>query len=253
VVRVKICGITHLEDALAAEEAGADFLGFVFHPPSPRYVSPERAGEIIAALRRSEGGASRDRPIRTVGVFVDEELDRVWEALRTCNLDYAQLHGEEPPEYVAALGKRAIKALRVRSTADVESLRDYEAAAYLLDAYHPTMPGGTGKTWNWELAMGARQYGRIILAGGLTPGNVAEAVRRVRPYGVDVSSGVESAPGRKDIAKVQRFLAAAKGLPHPDQHQYEERPDIHQPKVGPQADGVTNGYRADRADGLRAG
>ena len=209
-VRVKICGITNVEDALAAAEAGADFLGFIFYPPSPRYVTPEQAGEIIAALRRLEGETGRQHPTRAVGVFVDEELDRVRETIRECDLDYAQLHGEEPPEVVAALGQRVIKALRVRSAADVERLGAYRAAAYLLDAYHPTMQGGTGQAWDWELATAAKQYGPVILAGGLNPDNVAGAVRRVRPYGVDVSSGVESSPGRKDIAKVRRFVAAAK-------------------------------------------
>jgi phosphoribosylanthranilate isomerase len=214
-VRVKICGITNVEDALAATEAGADLLGFNFYPPSPRYVTMERAGEIIAALLRSEGGRDRQQPIRTVGVFVDEELDRVREAIRECDLDYAQLHGEEPPEYVAALEGRAIKALRVRSEADIERLAAYSASAYLLDAYHATKSGGTGQAWDWGLATAAKQYGPIIVAGGLTPDNVAEVVRQVQPYGVDVSSGVESTPGRKDIAKVQRFVAAAKGVsPH---------------------------------------
>ena len=211
-VRVKICGITNVEDALAAVEAGADLLGFIFYPPSPRYVTMERTGDIIATLRRSERGTGREQPLRMVGVFVDEELGRVLEAIRECDLDYAQLHGEETPEYVAALGRHAIKALRVRSEADIEQLAAYQATAFLLDAYHPTKSGGTGQAWDWELATAAKQYGPVIVAGGLTPDNVAEVVCRVRPYGVDVSSGVESAPGRKDIAKVQRFVAAAKGL-----------------------------------------
>lgn len=211
-VRVKICGITNVEDALAAREAGADLLGFIFYPPSPRYVTRGQAGEIIAALRQSEGGSDRQQPIRTVGVFVDEELDRVREAIQECDLDYAQLHGEEPPEYVAALGGHAIKALRVRSEADVERLAAYSASAYLLDAYHPTKSGGTGQAWDWGLATAAKQYGPVIVAGGLTADNVAEVVRQVQPYGVDVSSGVESTPGRKDTVKVQRFVAAAKGV-----------------------------------------
>jgi len=205
-VRVKICGITNLEDALAAVEAGADLLGFVFYPLSPRYVALERAREIILALRRS--GAT----VRMVGVFVDEELTRVREAIRECDLDYAQLHGEEPPAYVAALGGRAIKALRVRSAADVERLGSYQAAAYLLDTYHPTKPGGTGEVWEWGLAVAAKRYGPIILAGGLTPDNVAQAVRQVRPWAVDVSSGVEVAPGRKDRVRMRRFVAAVRGL-----------------------------------------
>jgi len=202
-VRVKICGITNLEDALAAAEAGADLLGFVFYPPSPRCVALGRAREIIAALRSS--GAA----VRTVGVFVNEELGRVWEAIRKCDLDYAQLHGEEPPAYVAALGERAIKALRVRSEDDLERLSSYQAVAYLLDTYHPTKPGGTGEAWDWGLAVAAKRYGPVILAGGLTPDNVAQAVRRVRPCGVDVSTGVESAPGRKDVVRMRRFVAVA--------------------------------------------
>ena len=140
-VRVKICGITNLEDALAATEAGADLLGFVFYPPSPRCVSWTQAREIVSAVR----GSSAE--IHTVGVFVNEDLEHVLHALRTCDLDYAQLHGEEPPEYVAALGERAIKALRVRSRDDLVPLGAFEATAFLLDAYHPTRPGGTGRVW----------------------------------------------------------------------------------------------------------
>jgi phosphoribosylanthranilate isomerase len=128
-----------------------------------------------------------------------------------CHLDYAQLHGDEPPEQVAALAPRAIKAVRVRSAADVERLSVYQAAAYLLDTYHPTKHGGTGEAFDWELAVGAKSHGPIILAGGLTPDNVAVAIERVRPYAVDVSSGVEAAPGIKDRHKVRRFIIAAKG------------------------------------------
>jgi phosphoribosylanthranilate isomerase len=146
-----------------------------------------------------------------VGVFVDERLDRVVEAVKECDLDYAQLQGGETPEYVASLGRRAIKAVRVRVKADVKQLASFQAAAYLLDAYHPTRLGGTGQAWDWELATAAKRYGPVIVAGGLTPDNVAEVVRCVNPYGVDTSSGVESSPGRKDVAKVRRFVAAAKG------------------------------------------
>jgi phosphoribosylanthranilate isomerase len=225
-VRVKICGITSVEDALAAAKAGADLLGFIFCPPSPRYVTMRRAGEIIAALRRSEGERDRQQPTRTVGVFVDEELDRVREAIRECDLDYAQLHGDEPPEYVASLGGRAIKAIRVRSKGDIEQLAAYQAEAYLLDAYHPTISGGTGQAWDWGLATAAKQYGRVIVAGGLTPDNVAEVVRQIQPYGVDVSSAVESAPGRKDIARVQQFVAAAKGVSLHRSALLDDRPEI---------------------------
>ncbi len=200
--RVKICGITNLEDALFAAEAGADALGFVFYAQSPRCITPDRTREIILHLP----------PFLTkVGVFVNDELDRVGEIMAHCHLDYAQLHGDETPEQVAALAPRAIKAVRVRSAADVERLSAYQAAAYLLDAYHPTKPGGTGETWDWELAVAAKPYGPIILAGGLTPENVGDAIERVHPYAVDVSSGVEAAPGIKDHQKVQCFITAAKG------------------------------------------
>jgi phosphoribosylanthranilate isomerase len=203
--QVKICGITCLEDAMVAAEAGADLLGFIFYAPSPRYVTPQRAQLIIGGLR----GAGHT--VGTVGVFVDEELGRVKAVMASCGLDYAQLHGDEPPDYVAAVGDRAIKALRLRSEADVARLESYQAAAYLLDAYHPTLKGGTGATWDWRLATGAKRLGRIILAGGLTPDNVAGAIRAARPYGVDASSGVESQPGRKDANEVRRFVMAAKG------------------------------------------
>ncbi len=200
---MKICGITNLEDALFAAEAGADALGFIFYAQSPRYIAPDRAREIILRLPPF---------VATVGVFVNEELDRVKEIMAHCHLDYAQLHGDEPPEQVAALAPRTIKAMRVRSAAGVERLSDYRAAAYLLDAYHPTKLGGTGETWDWELAAAAKRYGPVILAGGLTPDNVAAAIERVQPYAVDVSSGVEAAPGIKDHQKVQRFIMmAAKG------------------------------------------
>jgi len=200
--KVKICGITNLEDALFAVNAGADALGFVFYPQSPRYISPDRAREIVLRLPPF---------VAKIGVFVNEELDRVREIMAYCHLDYAQLHGDELPEQVAALAPRAIKAMRVRSAADVERLSAYRAAAYLLDAYHPTKPGGTGETWDWELAAAAKRYGPIILAGGLKPENVAAAIEWVHPYAVDVSSGVEVAPGIKDHHKVRRFIMAAKG------------------------------------------
>jgi phosphoribosylanthranilate isomerase len=200
--RVKICGITNLKDALFAAEAGVDALGFVFYAQSPRCITPDRVQEIILHLPPF---------VAKVGVFVNEELDRVKEIMAYCSLDYAQLHGDEMPEQVAALAPRAIKAVQVRSAADVERLSDYRAAAYLLDAYHPTKHGGTGEAFDWELAVEAKSHGPIILAGGLTPDNVADAIKRVHPYAVDVSSGVEAAPGIKDHQKVQRFIIAAKG------------------------------------------
>ena len=211
--KVKICGMTNLEDALFAAEVGADALGFVFYAKSPRCIVPDRAREIILRLPPF---------VTKVGVFVNVPPfippkvgggrgGAIREIMAYCYLDYAQLHGDEPPEQVAALAPRVIKAVRVRSAADVERLSTYQAAAYLLDAYHPTKPGGTGETWDWELAVAAKRYGPIILAGGLTPENVAAAIERVHPYAVDVSSGVEAAPGIKDRHKVQCFILAAKG------------------------------------------
>ncbi len=200
--KVKICGITNLEDALFAAEAGADALGFIFYAKSPRCIVPDRAREIILRLPPF---------VAKVGVFVNKELDRVRELMAHCGLDYAQLHGDEPPEQVAALAPRVIKAVRVRSAADVERLAEYQAVAYLLDTYHPTKHGGTGEAFDWELAVEAKSHGPVILAGGLTPQNVAAAIERVHPYAVDVSSGVEAAPGIKDRHKVRRFIMAAKG------------------------------------------
>ncbi len=211
--KVKICGITNLEDALFAADAGADALGFVFYAQSPRCIALDRAREIILRLPPF---------VAKVGVFVNApplspptlggmKGKAVKEIMAYCHLDYAQLHGDETPAQVAALAPRAIKAVRVRSAADIERLAQCQAVAYLLDTYHPTKHGGTGEAFDWELAVEARSHGPIILAGGLTPDNVADAIERVRPYAVDVSSGVEAAPGTKDHQKVQRFIIAAKG------------------------------------------
>ncbi|HIP96874.1 MAG TPA: phosphoribosylanthranilate isomerase [Anaerolineae bacterium] len=208
--RVKICGITNVEDALATAEAGADLLGFLFYPPSPRAVTPEQTRRIVEAVRRAQF------TVRFVGVFVDEEADAVQQIVACCGLDYAQLHGVESPGMVADLmgrGLKVIKAFRVRDGTTLTEIERYRATAYLLDAYVPGRQGGTGRTFDWNLAVQARQYGPIILAGGLTPDNVAGAVRTVRPWGVDVASGVEAVPGRKDPAKVRRFIACAKTGP----------------------------------------
>ena len=205
--RVKICGITNLEDARLAAEVGADLLGLIFYPPSPRYVNPEQACRIVQALR--DGSIL----VPCVGVFVDETLDAVRQIMVDCGLDYAQLHGEEPPEMAAALleeGFQVVKAFRVRDGAFLAQVEDYPATAYLLDTYIPGQPGGTGQSFDWALAAQASVYGPVILAGGLTPGNVAQAVRTARPWGVDVASGVEAAPGRKDPPKVRCFIATVK-------------------------------------------
>ncbi len=208
--RVKICGITNTEDALVAAEAGADLLGFIFYPPSPRSVTPDQAHQITEALHVSLSPCPR---VSFVGVFVDGDPDSVRQIVAHCGLDYVQLHGAEPPEMVRALmdeGIDAIKGFRVRDGGSLAKLERYQATAYLLDTYVPGQPGGTGKTFDWELAMQAREHGPILLAGGLVPENVAEAIRVVRPWGVDVASGVEAAPGRKDHEQVRRFVVAAK-------------------------------------------
>lgn len=199
---VKICGVTSVEDGLAVAEAGADALGLMFYEPSSRHVSLRTAAEISRAVPPF---------LLKVGVFVDAESDQVMQAIETCGLNLLQFHGDESPEYCRSFPVMTIKAFRMRDTQSLAILPAYDTGAWLLDAYVPGAVGGTGEAFNWELAIEARKLGRpIFLAGGLTPGNVAAAIRQVQPYGVDVSSGVESAPGRKDHAKVRAFVSAAK-------------------------------------------
>ena len=205
-VRVKIGGITNLADARAAIAAGADALGFVFVPGTPRYISPDLAGEIVRELPPF---------IARVGLFVDAETRTVAEALVRSGMDTLQFHGEETPDFVRQFRRavKVMKAFRVRGEETLLRLPAYADAAdaILLDAYVAGAHGGTGAQFDWELAIQARALGRpLVLAGGLTPANVAEAVRTVRPYGVDVSSGVESAPGQKDPAKLEEFVRAAR-------------------------------------------
>ena len=203
-VKVKICGITNLADGMAAAEAGADALGFVFYDQSPRAISIEAAATLIRQLPPF---------ILKVGVFVNAPEDLVVRAIRKCGLNLLQFHGDETPEYCLQFGLMSMKAFRIRDAASLQALLGYHTDAWLLDAYSPDRPGGTGETFNWDLALEAQGWGRpIFLAGGLTPENVAEAVRRARPYAVDVSSGVEAAPGRKDHAKLRAFIQAAKSV-----------------------------------------
>lgn len=208
---VKICGITNLADARLAAGAGTDLIGFIFYPPSPRNVSEEQVREIVRGIRSGAGVSGSDAQF--VGVFVDQPVQEVARIMDFCSLDYAQLHGKESPQESAALtgmGYCAIKAFRVRDAASLARIGDYQAAAYLLDTYVPGAAGGTGRRFDWTLALEAQSQGPIILAGGLNPDNVGEGVRTVRPWGVDVSSGVEAQPGRKDPEKVRRFIIEAK-------------------------------------------
>ena len=203
-VKVKICGITNLPDGMAAAEAGADALGFMFYDQSPRHISVESAATLVRELPPF---------VMKVGVFVNAPEDLVLRASRECSLNLLQFHGDELPDYCLQFGLMSMKAFRVRDAASLQTLPNYPTDAWLLDAYSPGKPGGTGETFNWDLALEARGLGRpIFLAGGLTPENVAEAVRRARPYGVDVSSGVEATPGKKDHAKVKAFIQAAKSV-----------------------------------------
>jgi phosphoribosylanthranilate isomerase len=197
-VQLKVCGITLLADARAAIECGAQYLGFNFYRPSPRYIAPLAAREIIEQLPRT---------IINVGVFVNEaEPADVLEILQTSGAQWAQLHGDEGPDYCAQVGaERVVKALRVGPEFQPRDVLRYPAAAVLLDAYDKDLYGGTGKTANWEMARQAAKLAKIFLAGGLSPENVAAAVRAVAPFAVDVNSGVENAPGRKDRAKLLKL------------------------------------------------
>ena len=201
--KVKICGITSLEDAMAACEAGADALGFNFAPEAKkrnRFIEPEAARRIIEQLPPFVAG---------VAVCVNEEPRRIREYLEF--VDWIQFHGEETPEQCREAGCRGIKALRVGPKFDPEAMRAYPTPAFLLDAHLPGERGGTGRTCDWAAAQRAVALGRpVLLAGGLTPENVAEAVKIVRPYGVDTASGVEAAPGKKDHDRIRAFVRNAK-------------------------------------------
>ena len=202
-VTVKICGITSEADALAAAEAGADAIGLMFYEGSPRHVTLEQAKAISAALPQH---------VMRVGVFVNAEEAFVHQALTECMLNILQFHGDETPEECSRYPVMTLKAFRVQGEETLAQLEAYPSAGYLLDAYVKDALGGTGATFNWDLAVRAQEFGKpIFLAGGLTPENVVEAVRKVQPFGVDVSSGVEIEPGRKDAEQMRTFVAAAKG------------------------------------------
>jgi phosphoribosylanthranilate isomerase len=202
--RVKICGVTNVADALVAAEAGADMIGLNFYEQSPRYLTLATAVEIARALPPF---------VLRVGVFVNPPEALVTRALGECGLSLLQFHGDEPSEFCTQFGLMSVKALRIRDAESLNQLAKFQTDAFLLDAHSQNGLGGTGEKFNWDLAIEAQKFGKpIFLAGGLTPENVADAVKQVRPFAVDVSSGVESSPGKKDAAKVRAFIAAAKAV-----------------------------------------
>jgi phosphoribosylanthranilate isomerase len=200
--RVKICGITSWRDAKLAIEAGADALGFNFYPPSPRYLEPAEAARIIRRLPRD---------VTAVGVFADTPNDAIAAIVQASRVTMLQLHGRERPTQVAAVARLrpVIKAFRVRNGFRPSQLRRFPAAAaFLLDGYSRRLPGGTGTRFDWRIAARARRYGTIILSGGLTPENVATAIVQAHPAAVDICSGVEAQPGKKDPARLRKLLQA---------------------------------------------
>ena len=198
-VRVKVCGITNLDDAIMAAKLGAHALGFIF-AKSPRKINPEKAREIIFRLPPF---------VQTVGVFVDQDEKMITEIVELCGLDLVQLHGDESPQFCSRLMPRVIKAIRVKERASLHSIKQYtgKVKAVLLDTWSAEAHGGTGKGFDWDLAVEAKQFGiPIILSGGLNPANIKEAIRRVKPVAVDVNSGVEASPGKKSAALLEQFF-----------------------------------------------
>ena len=201
--KVKICGFKTLPDARAAIDAGADYLGFNFYPRSARFISREACAEITSVLKRNYP------QIKLVGVFVNSPVDEIKDILETCSLDLAQLHGDETPEMLKSLEGKAFKAFR-GTLHHINGFARESAPALLVDASVSGLYGGTGVTTDWSVAAGLAQRYPLLLAGGLTPANVADAVRQVKPWGVDVASGVESAPSVKDAGKMKAFVQAVR-------------------------------------------
>jgi phosphoribosylanthranilate isomerase len=222
-IKIKICGITNPEDARVAVEAGADALGFVFHRSSPRSVDTEIVRRIVAQLPPF---------VLPVGVFVNEDVKKVRDLMDACGLALAQLHGEETAAYCETLGRPVLKAIRLRDRGSLLALAEFQGRAqvrgFVLDAFSGKAYGGTGEAVDRSLAAEAAKAANVLLAGGLTPDNVAEAIRQVRPYGVDVSSGVEARPGKKDPEKIRTFINAVK-------------------LVSESLEGYTGSHRGDRA------
>jgi phosphoribosylanthranilate isomerase len=202
--RIKICGITNVKDAVAAVEAGADALGFIFYDQSPRWIQPGDAAKIIRELPPL---------VAKVGVFVNPPEETVRQTIRESGIDTLQFHGDESPEFCRRFALKVIKAFRVRDEQSLHQMPEYKQEAWLLDTYVAGKLGGSGEQFNWELACQAVKLSQqVILAGGLTPQNVALAVRQVRPFAVDVSSGVEVAPGQKDHRKIQEFITIVRSV-----------------------------------------
>ncbi|MGV7220254.1 MAG: phosphoribosylanthranilate isomerase [Nitrospinales bacterium] len=197
-VKVKVCGMTSLQDALMAVGFGADAVGFIFYKKSPRFVTEK----IVK-------GIALPPFVSKVGVFVNETSERINKIADACRLDTVQLHGDESPAFCRKIRTRVVKAIRLKDAKSLELMPRYEVDGFLLDSYVKDIHGGTGQTCDWNLVRKAGKFGPVILAGGLCPANIDEAVTEVQPYGVDVCSGVEKSPGKKDRAKVRDFIFAA--------------------------------------------
>ena len=200
-VRIKICGITNIEDALLSVDLGASALGFVFYKGSKRYIKPDNAQSIISKLPPF---------VTTVGVFANQELEEIKKIKGKAGFDTFQLHGDESPDFCMKLEGKIIKAIRVKDVINPKEIESYPAQAILFDNYSIEYYGGTGETFGWEILKGFDTSKKIILSGGLTPENVARAIRIVNPYAVDVSTGVEASPGKKNPDKLKRFIEAAR-------------------------------------------
>ena len=200
-VKVKICGMTNLKDVKVAVDGGVDAVGFSFYKKSPRSVTMQAVREIVLELPPF---------VDSVGVFVNETAEQINKIADHCKLDRVQLHGDESPAFCKKIRRRVIKAIRVKDIQSLKKLSDYPVSSFLLDTFSEDQYGGTGKVFDWNLAYPAKKYGPIILAGGLTPINVHQAIQRIQPYGVDVCSGVESQPGIKDHKKMKAFLKNVK-------------------------------------------
>jgi phosphoribosylanthranilate isomerase len=200
-IKVKICGTTSLKDAFLAVESGADAIGFIFYKVSPRSISQKEAREIILQLPPF---------IETVGVFVNETSDKINRIAEQCKLNSIQLHGEESPALCRRVKRKVIKAFRVKNADSLKSIASYDVSGFLLDSYNDGSKGGTGQVFDWNLALRVKKQGPVILAGGLNPYNVFTAIHRVKPYGVDVCSGVEKSPGIKDHEKIREFIKSVR-------------------------------------------